>query len=420
MISDHSVPAGCEPAVTTVEGGISRARWTAEELRNLAARLESGAAGLRSIPEQRLFEAWEAALQPLLDPASEARRTLAATMSATLALSPPALDAAFEAMLSGSIGEPARQLIVRGRETEPTGGGAALAIVAGNIPALSIQVVLPALAAGRPLLVKSSSREPLFAAALTHHVGAQIPEVSNALAAVSWPGGHQDLEQGVLDHISTLVAYGRQRTLSDLRSRFEGPMVELGPRLSIAIISRDANPTACAPALAEDIALFEQRGCLSVQTLFTDTDPAALAEALTRALEELARRWPPVALAPALAAEIQQLRHQAALEGDAVSSLPIRQGTVVTAPAGGAVRLRVLPGGRTVRVQRVDDLDGLPELLRDWCGRIQGAALAGETATALEPRLRALGINRFARPGALQRPDALWANGARHLVEWLR
>ena len=420
MISDYSVPSGCEPAATAAGGGVLRARWTGAELGALAARLDGGATSLRAIPEQDLYQAWEEALQALLDPASAVRQALSSPMGASCALSAPALDAALEAMLSGFSGTPARRLIARGRENELTTDGPALAVVAGSIPALAVQVVLPALAAGRPLLVKSSTREPLFAAALVHLVAARIPEVANALAAVCWPGGNQDLEQGVLERVSTLVVYGRRRTLSDLRARFDGAMIELGPKLSIAIVSHDADPAACAPALAEDIALFEQRGCLSVQTVFTDADPAPLAEALTRALEQQAERCPPVALTPSLAAEIQQLRHLAALEGAAVSTLPIRQGTVLSAAAGDAAELRPLPGGRTVRLQRVADLAALPELLRSWNGRIQGAALAGETAAALEPALRAIGVSRCAPPGALQRPDALWANGETHLVERLR
>ena len=53
----------------------------------------------------------------------------------------------------------------------------------------------------------------------------------------------------------------------------------------------------------------------------------------------------------------------------------------------------------------------MPRHLKSWRGQLQGAALAGNAPWALEPYLRELGISRFAPPGELQSPDALWHNG---------
>jgi hypothetical protein len=420
MIADHSVPPGLEPAASSADGTIRRARWSGGELVALATRLVAGAAGLRAILAEDLYGAWERALIPLLTSDSKLREQLSPAMATGAALSPEALRAALDAMLAGSIGPPAQQLIARGREGTATTHGLVLAVVAGNIPALAVQVVLPALAAGRPLLIKSASDEPLFAAALVRGLAREIPEIGDALAAVTWEGGRQDIEQPLLQEVSTLVAYGRKNTLSDLRQHFDGRMIEFGPRFSIAVISSDIDPASCATGLAEDIALFEQRGCLSVQTIFTDAPPRPLADALTKALEKQAAEWPPLPLAPRLAGEIQQLRHQAALEGAMVSSLPIRLGTVLTVASEPMSALHPLPGGRTVRIQRVADLGDLPRALDEWRGHIQGAALAGSAAVALEQQLRALGVNRCALPGSLQRPDALWANGDEHLMEALQ
>jgi hypothetical protein len=65
------------------------------------------------------------------------------------------------------------------------------------------------------------------------------------------------------------------------------------------------------------------------------------------------------------------------------------------------------------------DLAALPALLAPWRGRLQGAALAGADAEALRPALAALGVTRFAAPGALQSPDAAWHNGGRHPLDAL-
>jgi hypothetical protein len=99
------------------------------------------------------------------------------------------------------------------------------------------------------------------------------------------------------------------------------------------------------------------------------------------------------------------------------TALPIRQGTVIVDPNP---ELRPSPGLRTVRVHPLEDLSRLPSLLEPWRGRLQGAALAGEDAWALEPRLAELGISRCAPPGELQSPDATWHNGGINPLEVLR
>ena len=78
---------------------------------------------------------------------------------------------------------------------------------------------------------------------------------------------------------------------------------------SIAIVSDidDRSLDDLANRLAIDLALFEQRGCLSIQTIYTDGSNPDVAEALPTALERAAERWPTHMGSPLLAA-IQQFR----------------------------------------------------------------------------------------------------------------
>ncbi|HEX9944173.1 MAG TPA: acyl-CoA reductase, partial [Thermoanaerobaculia bacterium] len=142
----------------------------------------------------------------------------------------------------------------------------------------------------------------------------------------------------------------------------------------------------------------------------------ALAERLGEALLDLARRWPPGPPArPALAA-VQHLRLEAEMRSLWQSSLPVRSGTVIV---DSNLKFRPSPGLRTVRVHPLEDLSRLPALLEPWRGRLQGAALAGDDAWRLEPRLMELGISRCAPPGELQSPDASWHNGGINPLEVL-
>jgi hypothetical protein len=56
----------------------------------------------------------------------------------------------------------------------------------------------------------------------------------------------------------------------------------------------------------------------------------------------------------------------------------------------------------------------LPEVLAEWAGQLQGVALAGNEAVALQSALEELGISRCTAPGDLQHPDAAWHNGGVH------
>ncbi|HSN88146.1 MAG TPA: acyl-CoA reductase, partial [Thermoanaerobaculia bacterium] len=123
---------------------------------------------------------------------------------------------------------------------------------------------------------------------------------------------------------------------------------------------------------------------------------------------DLARRWPAGPAARPETAAVQHVRLEAEMRGLRQEPLSLQAGTVIVDPDPA---FRPSPGLRTVRVHPLPDLSRLPELLISWRGRLQGAALTGRDAWALEPRLRDLGISRFAPPGELQSPDASWHNG---------
>jgi hypothetical protein len=163
-----------------------------------------------------------------------------------------------------------------------------------------------------------------------------------------------------------------------------------------------------AEGLARDIALFDQRGCLSVAAVYTTCDPEALAARLE---DSLAKRWPPGPPDPAAVSAVQQMRLEAEMRGLRRSVLPVLAGTVLVDPAPA---FRPSPGLRTVRIHPLADLAGLLDVLAPWRGKLQGAALAGEDAWRLAPALAGLGISRCAAPGELQSPDVTWHNGGLH------
>lgn len=387
---------------------------TPASLAERMVRLRAAGGALRSIPADDLLAAWGETVDAFLDPASPERRALDPELSRLCRLSPQGLAAGLEAVLGGVRREAAAALFAAaaGREApdEPV-----LVVLAANLPALAVQPLLPTLALRRPALLKSPSAEPLFAPAFLDALARREPRLAGALAATTWPGGDASLEEPVLGGVGTVLAYGDAPALADLERRAPGKVVGYGPKTSLAVLGKQrgegSDPGMAADLardLAGDIALFDQRGCLSVVAVYVTGDAEALAVELEGALADLARRWPPGPADPAAQAAVQQIRLEAEMRGLRRPTLPLAAGTVLLDPDPA---FRPSPGLRTVRVHPLPDLERLPDLLAPWRGRLQGAALAGEDAWRIAPQLEELGISRCARPGDLQSPDARWHNG---------
>ncbi len=378
-------------------------RMQPDDLARLMDRLRASEAGLREIPAADLLAAWGATVEAFLDPGSPERRALDPELVRTTRLSPEGLAAGLEAVLGGVRAEPASSLLAEA-ETLPLGGGPVLAILASNLPALAVQALWPALALRRPILLKSPSAEPLFVPAFLAALVRREPRLEPAVAAASWTGGDERLEAPALAGADTVIAYGDEPALADLRRRAPGRLVEYGPKTSLAVVS----DLDAAGGLARDVALFDQRGCLSVAAVYTTCDPEALAARLENALFHL---WPPGPADPRTLSVVQQMRLEAEMRGLRRPRLPIAVGTVLVEPQP---TFRPSPGLRTVRIHPVTDFGRLPDVLAPWNGRLQGAALAGEDAWRLAPALAGLGISRCAAPGELQSPDVTWHNGGIH------
>jgi hypothetical protein len=389
------------------------------------------------VTDEELLAAWGETVEAFLDPGSPERRALDPKLAMTSRLSREGLAAALEAVLGGVRTGPAAALLAEAQGM-PRGGGSVLVVLASNLPGLAVQPLWPTLALRRPVLLKSPSAEPLFAPAFVDALVRREPRLKEAVAAATWRGGDEEIEAAILKRVTTVIAYGDEPALADLERRAPGKVVGYGPKTSLAVVSEHgltrtdtdshgrsleaemsvsvrARPcqSVCS-GLARDIALFDQRGCLSVAAVYTSGDAEELARRLAEDLAELSRRWPPGPADRGALAAVQQARLEAEMRGLWIADLPILEGTVLVDPDPA---FRPSPGLRTVRVHPIgpkSELDRLPGILSPWKGKLQGAALAGEDAWRLAPALAELGLSRFAVPGELQSPDVTWHNGGIH------
>lgn len=354
-------------------------------------------------------------------------------MASAASLSPQGLEAGLDVVVRGVRTDGARELLHTAPPAHPL--PPALAVLSSNVPGLALQCLLPALAARRPLLLKTPSAEPGFTPWLLARLAAADSRLEGALAAATWPGGDRAVEDHLLPHFERVIAYGGDGAIRDLEGRAVADgLVDHGHRISLglALASPGLDPAvdveSVARGLARDVALFDQRGCLSVHAVLvvgsTSEDLALqLASALRDRLAELAVELPPGPAEPGRLAATRSAREEAIMAGHRVLDLPpsqtMRHGTVIVLPAIvqpldeiDPARLES-PGLRSVRIIPLSSRTQLWDVLEAWRGRLQGVALAG-TDPEIENGLRRLGVTRIASPGRLQEVDAaVWRNGGR-------
>lgn len=402
--ADSAVPLGWDRGP---EPGAPPHGWTPGRLAALLAHLAGpGSSVLAALANDVILDAWTETVASFRDPHGAERVALEPYLVRRTGLAPRSLAAALEVVLAGVSDEPARRLFARARPIDRA--APALVALAGNLPALGLQPLLPALALRRPLLLKSPSAEPLFLPAFVRSLTSRLPALGEAIAAVCWPGGEASLEAPVIAGVDRVLAYGDAPALADLSRRAPGRVVGYGPKASLAFVGREADLTVCARGLARDIALFDQRGCLSVHAVYCAGAASALAARLADELAQLADELPPGEGPLTDRAAVRQVRDEAALRGLEMPPLDFALGTVIVEPR---LAFRPSPGLRTVRIHPLEDLASSLGALEPWNGRLQGVALAGASAWALRPQLERLGCSRFAEPGELQSVDAAWANG---------
>lgn len=385
---------------------------TPAELAATAARLAArGRRALTALPLERRLDLWEETVAAFLEPGSPERSALLPRLLASSRLSPEGLTEGLELVLGGASGRAATEMARRAAAlpaaTRDTLAGV---VLAGNIPGLAAQSLLPALLLGRPLLLKSASAEPWFAPAIVAALVAREPSLADAFAAVAFAGDDSAALAAAFDEVDPLLAYGGAPAVASLAARFGERLVAHGPKASVAFVGAGVDLVGTARGLARDIALFDQRGCLSVQAVYVEGDAEELAAALAWALELESARLPHGPIDAATAAAVQQLRATTDLQrgGSSARQPELAVGTVLVESE---TFFRPVPGLRTVRVHGVSDLrDALPAL-EPWRGRLQGAALAGPSADALSDTLPLLGFSRLAAAGELQSADVSWANG---------
>jgi Acyl-CoA reductase (LuxC) len=424
---------GARGAGETGAPGVAAA--DAAALRRDLARLREAGRGLRSRPAAERLEALGVALERFRDPASTPRRTLASGLPMSAGFTRAVVERGLSLALEDFTAAALRALYTRELGApDAAGGGAARAaarfatgfpstavLLAGAIPSASLVSLVAPLALGSPVLARAAARDPWTAPLLADVLAGVDPGLRAAFAVARFDPREDDALDAFLG-ADCIVATGSDATVARVGARVAPPrrLVAYGHRASFAAFGPDASTgaplDAACRALALDVALWDQLGCLSPVSLLVAGDARvarAAAEALAAALAALEPELPRGEVGPAAAAQAAHECAEAELRAAARGDVALLAGAAATVVAEADARLaRPAPLHRFVRVHPVIDAAGVCAALEPFGPQLAAVGLAGFGAAGpgLARALAALGASRVCPLGRMQAPPLDWCH----------
>jgi len=261
-------------------------------------------------------------------------------------------------------------------------------VLSANVFVGALRAIALARAASERVVVRPSRREPAFARALVE-AARELGDL--ALHIVD------ELDVASIDE-GEIHVYGRDETIASVRARARVRVRGHGSGMGVAWISSGADVAAAVSALASDVVVFDQRGCLSPRIALVQGDESralAVAEALHRELERAAQRVPRGAMPPEERADASRYIATMTYAGSVLTG---REHAVAVAPPGAPLVLP--PPYRHVHVApRATEEDAALALTPLAKGIVSFGSDELEAARRIAPRSA-----RVSLLGAMQRP----------------
>jgi hypothetical protein len=307
-------------------------------------------------------------------------------------------------------------------------------VMPGNIAGGGLHEVVIALLAGCSIMIKSATAEPFFFEQLADAIARADGDLAHRLAVFDWGRQEIDLTSAMRECCDRIAVFGDDETIASFDRRSDrypdnsgrrDDLAGFGDRMSCAIVMSDERSSvedrATEVLLARDIALFEQRGCLSPHHIFIhDADGSytpAFAEKLSAALDRLACELPPpLNLRLEDAAAIRRVRETARWQGLGGKQVHLWEGSNLswTVIFDRNCSFAESPGFRTVRVSPFLDVEDLARRLDPTRGRLEACAIAGSSSLNRDTRrlVEMFGASYVCGVGKMQSPPIEWPHGS--------
>ncbi len=388
---------------------------SSEYVRVLAAQgrkiLEEPSRLLPAKERIKLLSKWAARWR---NPDSPWRRKVRLLLPQTIRLSAPMIEKCIDLFFGPIKSEMLSNLAEKlsGKQSQLVGH-----ILPSNVLAASVESLVLEATLGNLSIVKASSRSPLFPLLVVESLADFDQELGLYVSLVCWKGGKGELDEALAGGVDRLILYGTEETIGQIETFASGRLeLELrGPGFSVGIIekewARKKDLSALARKAACDVALYDQRGCLSLQTVFVERggefSPEEFAKELAKALNGADAKYPLGELTVREAAAIRAKKNKLLireLSGENVfqdSDLLGRYG-VLFEPQ---IRLDEPVSGRLVTVRPFTDITEIVRVMDCSEGGIQGLALPNLVSL---DRWRDKNIVRVAEFGSLHSTPLGW------------
>ena len=354
------------------------------------------------------------AAQQWRDPASEirelARRALAGGMWPAPVVE-TALDNALWDLHEARVTELAR--------AQERGTGRVLVILPGNVIGPAIQSAFCAAVAGANAILKSAGGERHLASLVSGQFDASGSSLAGTVAADYWRGGDLPAEADALQSVSRVIAFGEDATIEQIRSRARTlgkDVVGYGESYSVGFVSDGTDIAHAAALAATDVCLFDQRGCMSPQTIYVEGDrgrAVLFARTLASGIGSMSARLPRAEFEPdepALVADAIRRLSASALEPtphglDTLIAGPVKGGVPEFAVAVESFGQPTCIGfGRIAVVKPCNSARDVATQLRYYGRTVESIGLSDGAPESDAIALRRAGPKRMCPLGDMQRP----------------
>lgn len=308
-------------------------------------------------------------------------------------------------------------------------------ITAGVLPNPVFTGIILGLLARSAQFVKCASGTSFLPRLFAHSIYASEPKLAACLEIAEWRGGNTLLEDALFAESDHVSAMGSDETIAALRKRVRGKFLGFGHRVSFAYITRETVSGFGLPKLlrraAQDIAAWDQLGCLSPHVFYVETGgkvtPEQFAEKLAHELRTLEHVQPrgPVSTEDAAAIAIRRSFYEVRASASA--------GTRMWTSAGSTAWTVIFEADTAFapsclhRFIYVKAAPNLAEVLRGADRvhrRVSTVALSApeDRASGMVKELARWGVTRVCAVGDMQNPPITWRHDGRpalgDLVTW--
>ena len=310
-------------------------------------------------------------------------------------------------------------------------------IAAGNMPCPTLMSMIHCLIIGSAQFIKCPARQGYLPALFAHSIYDEHAKMGACIELATWDGGNELLEAALFQEADCVMATGKDETLTAVQTRLSRNhrFIGYGHRLSFAYIHQDMLGRAMAKELArktaEDVADWNQLGCLSPQVVYLEKEGVVNAEMFSEMLavelEALEASHPrgeiPVECASDIAykREFYDVRAAGAgdvrqwkSEGDTSWTVVLEKDPVFTTSCL----------NRFIHVKEVENMDEMLRVAEMARGKVSTVGLAAPRSEAedMVKKLAHWGVSRVCPIGQMQDPPLGWRHDGRptlgDLVTW--